>query len=374
MAGRLGEWCFWHDMRVKREIQVISHACVVPANQSVYAHLAGLGFEVSILVPATWHHHYSAKPLSPEAINGLEGRVAGAQVRRAGRPQRYGFRWFSREVATVRRSRPDWCLIEEESFSVAGAQWSWWARRHKIPYAIQMAENLDRPMPLPVKWWRRHVLAQASLVMARSVAAAELAVIWGARAETVHVVPHGIDGVRDRDLPRPSGRVGYVGRLVSEKGIADLVEAISLDSALSLDVVGDGPLRPMIQSAGTRVRWLGAKDATEMPDFYESIAVLALPSRTTPTWSEQFGRVIIEALAVGTPVVAYDSGEIPWVAGLTGATTVHEGDVVALARELRRLSTGTTGTEDASRGRSVVAERFTNAAVAQQLSSLLTTN
>ncbi len=55
--------------------------------------------------------------------------------------------------------------------------------------------------------------------------------------------------------------------------------------------------------------------------------MLALPSRTTPTWKEQFGRVIVEALWCGVPVVGSDSGEIPWLIELTGGgLTFPEGE------------------------------------------------
>ena len=52
--------------------------------------------------------------------------------------------------------------------------------------------------------------------------------------------------------------------------------------------------------------------------WYAQFDVLVLPSHTTATWKEQFGRVIIEALWCGVPVVGSDSGEIPWLIGLTG--------------------------------------------------------
>ena len=60
---------------------------------------------------------------------------------------------------------------------------------------------------------------------------------------------------------------------------------------------------------------------------YAQLDVLVLPSHTTPTWKEQFGRVIVEALWCGVPVVGSDSGEIPWLIELTGGGLVFpEGD------------------------------------------------
>jgi glycosyltransferase involved in cell wall biosynthesis len=64
---------------------------------------------------------------------------------------------------------------------------------------------------------------------------------------------------------------------------------------------------------------------------------LVLPSRTTARWKEQFGRVLVEAMACGVPVVGSSSGEIPRVIGDAGAV-VPEGDAGALTRAVRALA------------------------------------
>ncbi|MEI8147980.1 MAG: glycosyltransferase, partial [Actinomycetes bacterium] len=87
-----------------------------------------------------------------------------------------------------------------------------------------------------------------------------------------------------------------------------------------------------------------------------------------PTWTEQFGRVIIESLAAGRPVVAYDSGEIPWVAELTEIALVPEGDIQSLATTLRANAYGEEGVGRASRGQTAVNEHFTNSVIARRLS------
>ncbi len=101
--------------------------------------------------------------------------------------------------------------------------------------------------------------------------------------------------------------------------------------------------------------------------------MVVLPSHTTPTWKEQFGRVIVEALWCGVPVVGSDSGEIPWLIGLTGGGLVFpEGDDAALAAaltelreapELRRQLAGT--------GRATVERLFSVPAATDALERLL---
>jgi glycosyltransferase involved in cell wall biosynthesis len=346
---------------------VFSHASVVAANQSVYAEMRKIGHEILVVTPDTWRHDFSPDLFHPVAHRGLEGCLLSLAVSRAGAPQRFRYRGSLHRNATIRAFNPDVCIIEEESFALAGWQCARFARRNNLPYAIQAAENLDRALPWPAKIWRRSVLRHASLVMARSRAAGERATSWGAPAGSVDVVPHGIDEVTTTVTARREGVVGFVGRLVESKGLPDLLAAVELDDTLSLEVVGDGSLRTLLTPPPARVFWHGALAPEQVAAFYQSISVLALPSRTTPTWTEQFGRVIIEALAAGRPVVAYDSGEIPWVAALTGITLVPEGDVQGLHDALLRNAYGAEGARLGEIGRAAVVNHFTNEAVARRL-------
>jgi glycosyltransferase involved in cell wall biosynthesis len=73
-----------------------------------------------------------------------------------------------------------------------------------------------------------------------------------------------------------------------------------------------------------------------LPSALNALDVLILPSRTTPHWKEQFGRVLIEAGACGVPVIGSDSGAIPEVIGEAGLI-FPEGRVTALVEAIRRL-------------------------------------
>ena len=141
-------------------------------------------------------------------------------------------------------------------------------------------------------------------------------------------------------------KVGYVGRLVEEKGIYDLFEACASlakeGHPLSLSYRGNGPERENLERrilashSSLDVSVSSALPVLELKEFYRSLDILVLPSRTTPTWKEQFGRVIIEAMACGIPVIGSSSGEIPNVIG-NGGMVFEEGNVPALEECLKKL-------------------------------------
>jgi GT2 family glycosyltransferase len=86
-----------------------------------------------------------------------------------------------------------------------------------------------------------------------------------------------------------------------------------------------------------RVELLGPVDQDDLPDFYRAIDILAVPSLTTASWVEQYGRVAVEAMACGTPVVASDSGALRDVVADAGVL-VPPGDAQALGAALAALA------------------------------------
>ena len=139
--------------------------------------------------------------------------------------------------------------------------------------------------------------------------------------------------------------VGYVGRLVAEKGLDLLLRALaSLPERFVVALAGTGRAELELRAlAGElqlehRVRWLGKVESEDMPRYMSAFDVLVLPSRGIPVWQEQFGRVLPEAMLCGTPVVGSSSGAIPDVIGEAGLI-FPENDHVALAQCLRKLGT-----------------------------------
>lgn len=359
----------------------ISHPAVVSVNQEVYRELAERGWDLTIVVPDRWRHDYAEGDVTPRALDGLEASLRPTRIALPGRPQRHFY--LTRCRAVCARTRPDVAFIEAESFSLVAAQWSLALRRGGVPFGVQCAENIDRDLPTPVRRLRTRVLRDAAFVAARSESAARLVRAWGARGEVV-LAPHAVPDwqVAPSDAGRSSGparsfTVGYAGRLVESKGLMDLLGAVrSLLAPVDLLLIGAGELREQLAGQpipGSQVRVLEGLNHDQMASGYAQMDVLVLPSRTTPTWKEQFGRVIVEALWCGVPVVGSDSGEIPWLIELTGGgLTFAEGNTSQLAGQLTRLrESPALRRELAGAGRAAVERLFSVPAATDPLERML---
>ncbi|HZI56632.1 MAG TPA: glycosyltransferase family 4 protein, partial [Verrucomicrobiae bacterium] len=123
----------------------------------------------------------------------------------------------------------------------------------------------------------------------------------------------------------------YVGRLSAEKGIPTMLEAWKgANSAIPLKVVGEGPLAEMVIAAGKacqKIEYVGSKLLPEVLDLMRSAEFLVFPSE----WHETMGRTVMEAFAVGTPVVASNIGP-PASMVVAGETGFHfkPGDITEL--------------------------------------------
>lgn len=354
---------------------IVSHPAVLTVNQEAFGELARRGWEVTLIVPSRWRHPYSTRAIVPEPIPGLAGAMRPVPTLMRGRHQRHfyaanPFRWCL-------QVRPQVAFVEAEPFSVSAAQWRLAFTRCGVPFGVACAENRDRGQPALVRWSRSRVLRDAAFVAARSPDAASLVRSWGARGAVdwwPHAVPQWRQAAASSERPFT---VGYAGRLVESKGLLDLLAAVRrLDAPVELLLLGDGPLRMRLHGQaipGSTVRVLNTLTHDQMPCGYAQIDVLVLPSRTTPTWSEQFGRVIVEALWCGVPVVGSSSGGIPKVLEMTGGGVVFpEGDAHALAAQLTRLrDEPALRAQLASTGRAAVQRLFSVPASTDPLERLL---
>lgn len=171
-------------------------------------------------------------------------------------------------------------------------------------------------------------------------------------------------------------KVGFAGRIVEEKGIDTVILSLSeLAKKGKKDTIfyivggiGDEKyytyLKELSEENNVNTKFLGSMKAEEMTSFYNSIDVLVLPSRTKPWWKEQFGRVLVEAMACGTPCVGSSSGEIPRV--INNPDLIFEEDnYIELANILEKFYDGIYSKEKMRNQLIEYSKNFTVEAVAK---------
>lgn len=248
-------------------------------------------------------------------------------------------------------------------------------------------QNIDKALPPPFESFRSHVLRRAHFVVGRNEEAVEIVRRKGFQG-SARVVPNAVDAEVFRPLSsseRAAARAvlgwsenefvcAYVGRLVEEKGLGDMVDALSQSQRQTRAVlVGDGPFEAALRAQiaalnlGGRVELLPARGREELALLMGALDALVLPSRTTVRWKEQFGRVLIEAQACGVPVVGSSSGAIPDVVGEAGLV-FPEGDAAILAQHLDFLAANPEKARAMGRrGREIVEQKYTWKRVAEAM-------
>jgi len=325
-------------------VVIVSHPCVLPANQEFFARVAAVtGWDIAIVLPRWWRSEYgeSRWARSPQ----FTGPLRPLPVLGAGNIPLHVY--LARLSRVVAECSPDAVYVHHEPYAAVTAQ----VRRALIrarfhgPFGFYSAQNLMKRYPWPIRRWEQQALARAAFALPVSE---EVATVLRRKgyAGSMRVLPLGVDTRRIRPGTRDDGpafTVGYVGRLSEEKGVDTLLRAMARvgDAGVRCEIVGDGPAAgELAELIGTlaldrRVEWRGYVAHGQVADIYERIDVIVVPSRTTPSWKEQFGRVVIEALASGVPVITSDSGELPrLVAETGGGWTYAEDDVDALAARI----------------------------------------
>jgi glycosyltransferase involved in cell wall biosynthesis/GT2 family glycosyltransferase len=342
----------------------VSHSAVVDEWRGRERALTDLGVDVALFSARAWHA--GGVPVELRARPGE--RVIG--VRTIGRHPAL----FLYDPGPIWRALGrGWDILDihEEPFSLATAEVlllrALRRRSRSTPVVLYTAQNLHKRYPIPFRWLERHALRTASGISACNAEAARIAERKGF-AGRARVIPLGVDDTRFRPAParaaatgvdsrmgdttdaatgsnqgasgRPAGIVvGFLGRLVPEKGVLVLVESAARHPRTRLRIGGAGPLaeelsvRAAALGLADRVEVVGSVAPDDVVDFYRGIDVLAVPSIPTSSWTEQFGRVAVEAMACGVPVVSSDAGALPDVVGDAGIV-VPAGDAVALGDAL----------------------------------------
>ena len=326
----------------------VSHTYIVGVNQGKLDAVAAAGAEVGLLVPKQWNasqwnkYHELEQPYSQ--IN-----YYPAQMYFTGRA---GACFYSPlgVLKAIIDFRPDIIQVEHEVFSLAALELSFCARLFNKPVVFFGWENMERQLSTFRQWIRKYVFDTAKLIIAGNCEGAELVKKWGYQ-KPVEVMPQmGVD--TEFFTPAENKQVnsefciGFVGRLSYHKGIDTLIAAAKIlnqqNHNFRIILCGSGPDEAKLREEAQKlavdelVTWLGGVSHEEDPREMLKLDVLVLPSRSVETWKEQFGHVIIEAMATGIPVVGSTCGEIPNVVGRS-ELVFTEGNAEELAAILSRL-------------------------------------
>ncbi len=348
------------------KILVASHTYIVDLNCEKLRALSQLesDIEVTVVVPKRW------KP------GGVQNRIIETEYRDEGRFKIVPISNFSQNhqglltfgadlISLLKQFRPQIIQVEQGSRALAYTQmialnqllglkaknlfFTWW----NLPYELK----------LPISLLEKYNLNHSHGIISGNQDGAEVLRQRGYTG-VIKVMPQlGIDeslftpkaqpelaaklGIEKEDFV-----VGFVGRFVQEKGLLTLLQALATlkNKPWKLLLLGRGELQSELMKIAAennikkRLILIESVPHNEVASYINLMSTLVLPSETTykfktltsAGWKEQFGHVLIEAMACQVPVIGSDSGEIPYVIGDAGLV-FPEGDVQALANCLVQL-------------------------------------
>jgi len=359
-------------------VLMLSKACIVGIYQRKLEELAARAPEMALMVavPPGWKDKSGVTRLELAHTRGYRLEVLPLAFN-----GQFHLHFYPTLGGLIREFRPDIVHIDEEPYNLATYLANRQARRCEAKTLWFSWQNLLRRYPPPFNWIEQYNLRHIEYAIAGSATAAE---VWRRKgyAGPLAVIPQfGVDP--DIFLPCTSSEddtsrdntvhIAYAGRLVPEKGLDLLLTALSgLEGPWRATIQGNGPEETRLRALAerynltARVTFCPPVPSVDMPAFYQTLDVLALPSRTQENWTEQFGRVLVEAMACGVAVAGSAAGEIPHVIGDAGIV-FPENDAEALRAALTRLIHDPALRRDLGmRGRARVLAQYTQQHVAQQ--------
>jgi glycosyltransferase involved in cell wall biosynthesis len=357
------------------KVMMISKALVVGAYHRKLEECAKLGVQIELVIPKKWGDQ------SPEISIGSGYIVHMLPTIFSGKNHFHFYRGLN---SLIQSFLPDILHVDEEPYSIVTYQLMKLAKRLKIRSLFFTWQNIYKCYPFPFSAIEQYNYEIANAAIAGNQEAKNVIQRKGFSKDIFIIPQFGVDPQFFSKQDASSIKrqlfqstqvqiIGYIGRLVEEKGILTLLEAFAkLEKDTRLLLVGSGSLKRRIIEAANRFGIIGRiviidnVPSENVPHYLNCLDCLVLPSLTRPNWKEQFGRVLIEAMACEVPVIGSNSGEIPSVVDNAGLI-FREGEASDLKGKLETILVDQRLREELSRrGLERVQEKFTQKHIAEQ--------
>ena len=368
------------------KLLVLSHACVTPVNQQFFAEIESqTGWEITIVLPKSWKNDYG-NVITPKRWERFCGKVIELPVLMSGSvPLHFYLATF---LSILRDCDPDFIYVHHEPYAAATAQ-LYLANllSGKKPISFFTWQNISKSYPFPFNYSEKFVLKNSAIAFSGSYSAEEVlrqkgfqgkSVLLPASVDPLIYQPQSQSTTLKRELQTSPSEVliGYMGRIVEEKGLKTLLYALKtiIDLPWRLIMVGSGNYLSTFETIAQecqisqKITYIGFIPHQDAPRYLSAFDLLVLPSETRANWKEQFGRVTIEAIACGTPVIGSDSGEIPHLINKTGGgLTFPEAQADMLADRIAQLIQDINWRRElAEKGRAVILKEYSNQVIGQR--------
>jgi len=364
-------------------LMVISHTYMTAMSQEKVQALAAYVSKLTVLTPTEFKD--TLRTVNLESIQNPRFELIGLQSIFG---KHHSLRLYNPwQLARIfEEVKPDIVCIEQEPYSLSTFQIMRLKKRFGFKVACLSSQNIFKTYPIPFSWTERYCVKNIDLFIGVSSSVLPIWVEKGIPKDRTIALPQvgvSLDQFKadNYETSRKRFKVGkfayaYAGRFVEEKGIQVFLQAFSqfrYQDQCEILLIGGGPYRAELDRQIQRlriqdkVRYIEGIKHHEMPQILNAIDVLVLPSLTRPHWKEQFGHIIIEALACGKPVLGSDTMPIPETMG-QGGIAFEEGNASKLAAAMNLIFEDKNLYRTLSeRGLAHVRAHYTNEVISQKL-------
>jgi glycosyltransferase involved in cell wall biosynthesis len=280
------------------------------------------GAKIKVLVPAFWKELWSdGKKYLEKEYDPLYEIIKG-KITFAGNLHFSFFRNKLKQM--VSDFKPDIIDLDNEPFNAGSFQLVVY-RNLLSPQSkiiLHASQNKYKHYPPPFNLFEKHVLKHTDIILARNQAAIKVLQKKEFKGK-IELLTHGVDtnvfkpvdqyNTKQTYVSDEKPLIGYVGALEDHKGVKYLIQSLEGINC-NLLVIGDGKqkeaLQKLAKNLNINAQFIAAVPHEKIPFYMNRMDIFILPSITKPSCSEKFGRVLIEAMACGVPIIVSDSGEL----------------------------------------------------------------